>query len=65
MLGRDPARDPAARRAIGVAPQDIALYGHLTVAENLDAFATLAGVRQDRGDAVREAMAETACAERA
>ncbi len=65
VLGRDPARDPAARRAIGVAPQDIALYGHLTVAENLDAFATLAGVRQDRGDAVREAMAETACAERA
>jgi len=65
VLGGDPARDPAARRAIGVAPQEIALYAHLTVAENLHAFATLAGVRAKRADAVREAMEETACTERA
>ena len=65
VLGGDPARDPAARRAIGVAPQEIALYAHLTVAENLNAFATLAGVRTKRADAVREAMEETACTERA
>src|SRR5271168_3796044 len=48
VLEGDPAHDPAARRAIGVAPQEIALYAHLTVAENLDAFATLAGVRTGR-----------------
>jgi ABC-2 type transport system ATP-binding protein len=65
ILGGDPARDPAARRAIGVAPQEIALYPHMTVAENLDAFATLAGVRLGRAEAVARAMDETACAERA
>jgi ABC-2 type transport system ATP-binding protein len=65
VLGGDPARDPAARRAIGIAPQEIALYPHMTVAENLDAFATLAGVRTGRREAVAKAMDETACAERA
>ncbi len=65
VLGGDPARDPFARRAIGVAPQEIALYKHMTVAENLDAFATLAGVRKGRSKAVAKAMDETACAERA
>jgi len=65
VLGGDPARDPAARRIIGVAPQEIALYPHLTVAENLDAFATLAGVRKGRSEAIAKAMDETACAERA
>jgi len=65
VLGGDPARDPAARRAIGVAPQEIALYQHMTVAENLDAFATLSGVRTGRRKAIAKAMDETACAERA
>jgi len=65
VLGGDPARDPAARRAIGVAPQEIALYPHMTVEENLHAFATLAGVRQGRAAAVRAAMDAAACAERA
>jgi len=65
VLEGDPARDPAARRAIGVAPQEIALYAHMTVAENLHAFATLAGVRAGRVEAVAEAMEETACADRA
>jgi ABC-2 type transport system ATP-binding protein len=65
VLGGDPAKDRAVAGAIGVAPQEIALYGHLTVAENLDAFATLAGVRRGRQDAVMAAMAATACTPRA
>jgi ABC-2 type transport system ATP-binding protein len=65
VLGGDPAKDRAIGAAIGVAPQEIALYGHLTVEENLDAFATLAGVRRGRTDAVMAAMAATACTPRA
>jgi ABC-2 type transport system ATP-binding protein len=65
VLGHDPAKDRAICGEIGVAPQEIALYAHLTVAENLDAFATLAGVRRGRAEAVRAAMAATACTPRA
>lgn len=65
VLDQDPARAGAVRRAIGVAPQEIALYGHLTVAENLAAFATLAGMRGSRDSAIRDALDETACGERA
>jgi ABC-2 type transport system ATP-binding protein len=66
VLDRDPARDRAVRRVIGIAPQEISLYGHMSVAENLAAFATLAGVPAPRrGPAIREAMHEAACAERA
>jgi ABC-2 type transport system ATP-binding protein len=65
VLGGDPAKDRAAACAIGVAPQEIALYPHLTVAENLTAFATLAGVRSGRTEAVSAALAATACTPRA
>src|SRR5580700_2388166 len=66
VLGADPTRDRHVRREIGVAPQEIALYPHLTVAENLDAFAALAGVsRAARVAAIARAMDETVCAERA
>jgi ABC-2 type transport system ATP-binding protein len=66
VLGADPSRDRNVRREIGVAPQEIALYLHLTVAENLDVFAALAGVsRAERASAVARAMDETVCAERA
>jgi ABC-2 type transport system ATP-binding protein len=66
VLGADPGRDRNVRREIGIAPQEIALYPHLTIAENLNAFATLAGVsRAERGSAVARAMDETVCAERA
>jgi ABC-2 type transport system ATP-binding protein len=65
VLGGDPAKDRAIAGAIGVAPQEIALYGHLTVAENLDTFATLAGVRHGRAEAVAAAMTATACTPRA
>ena len=66
VLGADPSRDRYVRREIGVAPQEIALYLHLTVAENLEVFAALAGVsRARRVSAVARAMDETVCAERA
>lgn len=46
-----------ARHAIGLAPQDIALYPHLTARENLCAFARLAGVpRADAVDAADRAL---------
>lgn len=62
---RDPFTDAVARRAIGIAPQEVALYPHLTIAENVEAFATLAGVTAGRDAAVREAINDAACAERA
>jgi ABC-2 type transport system ATP-binding protein len=65
VLGGDPARDRAVAASIGVAPQEIALYAHLTVAENLHAFAALAGVRRGRSQAVAAAMAATECTPRA
>ena len=59
--GRDPAGDRAARRLIGWVPQEIALYPRLTVAENLDVFARLAGLaRADRREAVARVIDQTA-----
>ncbi|RVU21637.1 ABC transporter ATP-binding protein [Methylobacterium oryzihabitans] len=56
--GGDPFRSRAARRAIGWVPQEIALYGRLTVRENLDVFARLAGLkRTERAAAVERAVA--------
>jgi ABC-2 type transport system ATP-binding protein len=52
--GRDPFRDGAARAALGLAPQALALYPQLTVRENLETFAALAGLK---GPAAREAVA--------
>ncbi|MEU0409125.1 ABC transporter ATP-binding protein [Streptomyces griseorubiginosus] len=40
----------AARRLVGVAPQELALYGSVTVRENLRLFAGLAGLRGRRRD---------------
>jgi ABC-2 type transport system ATP-binding protein len=66
VLGEDPSRDRDIRREIGVAPQEIALYPHLTIAENLAVFAALAGMpRIARPAAVARAMYQAACAERA
>lgn len=57
IAGCDPFATHAARRAIGWVPQDIALYPRLTVAENLDVFARLAGLgRTARRTAVAEAL---------
>lgn len=43
LFGQDPA-DPAARRRLGLVPQDIALYPDLSVRENLFAMGRLAGL---------------------
>jgi ABC-2 type transport system ATP-binding protein len=53
--GRDPFADRAARAHLGLVPQSLALYGHLTVAENLEVFGRLSGLR---GAALAQAMAE-------
>jgi len=42
--GRDPRRDPAARRQLGLVPQEIALYSDLTARENLEVMGRLAGL---------------------
>jgi ABC-2 type transport system ATP-binding protein len=53
VAGRDPLAHSSARAAIGLVPQQIALYPHLTVRENLSAFARLSGVSgADVDDAV-------------
>jgi len=45
--GLNPRRDRSARGLLGVVPQRIALYPHLTARENLTAFGRLAGIRGD------------------
>jgi len=60
VAGADPHADARARATLGLAPQEIALYPHLTVRENLEVFASLSGVpRRDVAAAVREAMTLT------
>ena len=57
IAGGDPFRDAAVRRLIGWVPQAIALYPRLTVSENLDVFAQLAGLsRSGRRRAVPDAL---------
>jgi ABC-2 type transport system ATP-binding protein len=64
--GLDPFTSPVARQRLGLAPQDIALYGHLTVRENLQTFGRLSGVsRRDLPAAVDRAMKLTRVADRA
>ncbi|MFG1202984.1 ABC transporter ATP-binding protein [Xanthobacter aminoxidans] len=61
-----PAAEGEARARIGLAPQDIALYRALTIAENLAVFARLAGVRRtDVAACVARVMARTGIEERA
>jgi ABC-2 type transport system ATP-binding protein len=56
--GVDVRRDPrAARRLLGVAPQEVALYVSATVRDNLRLFAALAGLR---GRALRRAVDQVA-----
>jgi len=54
LAGGDPFRDATARAALGLVPQSLALYGHMTVAENLDVFGRLCGLR---GEALAGAVA--------
>jgi ABC-2 type transport system ATP-binding protein len=66
IAGLDPARDGRARAALGLAPQALALYGHLSVAENLDVFGRLAGQKgRALTQAIASAMDLTRTAERA
>jgi ABC-2 type transport system ATP-binding protein len=66
LVGRDPYVDGAARAALGLAPQALALYQQLTVAENLQTFASLAGLKgRAVAEAVRRAMEVTETTERA
>jgi ABC-2 type transport system ATP-binding protein len=44
IAGGDPATKREARQRVGFVPQNIALYGHLTVQENLSTFARLSGL---------------------
>jgi ABC-2 type transport system ATP-binding protein len=46
IAGMDPRRESKARRRIGFVPQEVALYPRLTVRENLETFAVLAGLRR-------------------
>jgi ABC-2 type transport system ATP-binding protein len=61
IAGRDPFRDGWARAALGLAPQTLALYGHLTVAENLAVFGRLAGLK---GVKLKEAIGHAAAVTR-
>jgi ABC-2 type transport system ATP-binding protein len=64
--GEDPRGDPSARGAIGLVPQEIALYLELTVQENLEILGRLAGVsRRELAGAVRQALAWTGLEARA
>lgn len=51
VAGKNPLKDVAARAATGLVPQQVALYSHLSVTENLAAFARLAGVGRKAVDA--------------
>ncbi|MDQ0463740.1 ABC-2 type transport system ATP-binding protein [Caulobacter ginsengisoli] len=65
LEGADPWNTPAARAALGLAPQEIALYDHLTIRENLEVFGRLSQVPGKRiQDAVTRAMNLTRTVER-
>ncbi len=61
-----PGDSAAVRRALGLVPQEIALYPHLTARENLQTFARLAGVpRAAVAESVHAALAVTRLEHRA
>jgi ABC-2 type transport system ATP-binding protein len=62
----DPRENPAARSALGLVPQEIALYRELTVEENLEILGRLAGVRRSGiKEAVGQALDWTGLRDRA
>ncbi|MEM1082171.1 MAG: ABC transporter ATP-binding protein, partial [Pseudomonadota bacterium] len=61
VCGHDPRTHAHSRRCLGLVPQQIALYPHLSVLENLQAFARLAGVPRSDADArARHSLAQCA-----
>jgi ABC-2 type transport system ATP-binding protein len=57
-FGADPGREAASRRLMSLVPQDIALYPRLTVQENLEVMAGMAGLRRaEISERVDKAMA--------
>jgi len=57
-FGGDPGREAAPRRMMSLVPQDIALYPRLTVRENLEIMAGMAGLsKREIPGRVEEAMA--------
>jgi ABC-2 type transport system ATP-binding protein len=67
VLGLDPLRDAERLRArIGMVPQELALYEHLSARENLEFFAVLQGLSGTMlADAVQQGLALAGLAERA
>jgi ABC-2 type transport system ATP-binding protein len=66
VAGGDPRREPSARAALGLVPQDLALYPHLTVVECLQVFASLCGVASGKvAAAVDRAMRLTRTSDQA
>lgn len=64
--GRDPCADPAARRGVGLVPQEIALYSELTARQNLEFFGRLMGLgRDETRKASIELLERVALADRA
>jgi ABC-2 type transport system ATP-binding protein len=64
--GRSLITDRRARQAVGYVPQDISIYPHLTVAENLNVLARFAGLaRSQVGPNVKRIMSEAGLADRA
>lgn len=58
VFGGDPGREAAPRRLMSLIPQDIALYPRLTVRENLEVMAGMAGLaKREIPRRVEEAMA--------
>lgn len=65
LEGQDPVASPGVRARLGLAPQELALYDHMTVRENLAVFGRLAGVRRrDLSEAVHRAMQLTGVSDR-
>ncbi len=66
LAGMNPYKDAAARQALGIVPQTIALYPQLTARENLDIFARLMGLKgRSTDDAVDKALERAGLTDRA
>ena len=66
LCGGDPRSEPGVRSALGLVPQDIALYGYLSVRENLEVFGRMMGVdRAELSSRMTAALDQSGLAERA